>query len=259
VTGGAQYWTGADEAQNVLEGHLPADLAWQHDRVRGENHNAIFATDALLTDYLRLPEHVQPADAARYRAILQGVLRMHGGASGKPLRFLDKSQTLSLRVGYLNKALKGCDPHFVLMLRNPFAMVWRAATGRGVIGQRPLPEAARLDLAIEHWRNLYRAALAQEPSTRMLVLRYEDFLAAPTATIKQVCTFADLAFAPAMMPQPAERMPLGSAPDARDGVKWYPIGPANNAKHLATLPEWARDRIAAGCADLIERFCYDAA
>jgi hypothetical protein len=257
AAGGNRYWTGPDETQNVFEDVLPADLGWRHDRAAGENHNTLFATDDLLPRYLRGAGDADPALARRYRAFLQGVLRLHGATPAQPRRFLDKSQTLSLRIGLISALLDGCDPHFVLMLRNPFVMVWRAASGKGVLGSLPLPEETRLTLAIQQWRNLHEAALEQEGQVPMTVLRYEDFLSAPGDTVRKVCSFAGLSFDPAILPGPDDRMPLGSSPDARDGFKWYPIRPANNAKHLVRVPDWARERIAAECRGLIERFGYD--
>jgi len=256
TTGGSSYWTGSDEMHNLLFGLLPKDYSWHHVPAQGENHNGIFATDNLLPLYARGRDYIDEGAAQQYRKRLQGVLRMHGATPATPKRFLDKSQTNSLRVGLLDATLAGADPHYFLMLRNPFVMIWRATSGYGVLGSLPISEEERLGLAIQHWRNLYEAALAEEKRSRLLVLRYEDFLATPETTVRAVCDFAELTFDPAMMPQKGDRMPLGSAPDARKGFKWYPIRPANNAKHLAKLPDWARDQIAAHCAPLIERFGY---
>lgn len=257
ATGNCRYWTGSDEAHSVLEEVLPPDFTWHHSLKREENHNSIFATDELLSLYARDGDDLDPTTAEQYREIVQGVLRMHGATSVDPKRFLDKSQTVSVRVGLFAAALKGCDPRFVLMVRNPFVMTWRSATGsRGVLGRLPLSEEERLTLAIEHWRNLHETALEQEGRVPMLVLRYEDFLDAPETSTRKVCDFAGLKFHSDLLPQPDDVMPLGSAPDARDGAKWYPIRPANNEKHLARLPDWAREHISTECGDLIERFGY---
>ena len=187
-----------------------------------------------------------------------GALRMHGARTDRPLRYLDKSQTYSVKPGYIDALLTGADARFVLLVRNPFAMIWRAATGPGVIGTMPAPIEDKVELAMQHWGNLHRAALAEEHRVAMGVWRYEDVLTEPDRQICEICEHIGIDFRPDIMPGPDDRLPPGSAPDAAVGLKWYPIRPANNTRYLDELPGWAYARIAEECAELVDRFGYAA-
>ena len=258
TTGNHSYWAGADEMQNVLHNVLPASLTWREVRVPGipsDNHGWTYASDALLPHYQLAGHEADDEVAMEFRALIRKCLRLHGARPGAPKRFIDKSQTFTLQVGYIAKLLTGCDPRFVLVMRNPYAMIWRSVTRVGGISSLPFRDEDKLEVAMQHWRNSYDTALACEHNVTMGIWRFEDILNEPERYMREICGFVDLAFDPKILPQSNDRVPFGSNFDAF-GHKWYPIRKDASDRYIAEIPDWALARISDGCHALIERFGY---
>ena len=218
-------------------------------------HNWVFATDALLKHYHGSRADASPELSKALTDVIRSILSLNGSRPAAPKRFIDKSQSLSVRVGLLQALLHDCDPRFVLVVRNPFAAIWRAATGDKVITNLGLPIERRVEIATQHWRNLYQSALQYE-GDGLAVWKFEDFLGAPDRVIREICEHIDLPYTPEILPGPDDRIPLGSMYDAFSLRKWYPLRTDVNDRYLQEIPDWARTHIAAECADLIERFVY---
>ncbi len=258
ATGDHRYWAGSDEMQNVLRDALPEALSWRDvlvPEIPSSHHGWTYATDALLPHYRLGTEAANDDIASEFRSLICKTLSLHGATPDTPRRFIDKSQTFTLRVGLIAKLLDGCDPRFVLMTRNPYAMIWRAVTRVGGIAELPFDEAHKLELAMQHWRNSFDSALAIEPEVAMGTWRFEDLLNEPERRVREICAFVDLPFDPAILPQPDDTIPFGSNHDAF-GHKWYPIRKDASDRYIQEIPDWAIARIREGCADLIDRFGY---
>ncbi len=258
ATGDHRYWAGSDEMQNVLRDALPPELTWRSvcpPELPTENHGWVYASDPLLTYYRLTGESADPKTADRFRSVIRKCLRLHGARRDRPRRFIDKSQTFTLQVGFIRQLLDGCDPRFVLVTRNPYVMIWRAVIQVGGVAGLPFDEAGKLEIAMQHWRNSYTAALDDQPAATMAIWRFEDILNEPEAKIQEICRFVELPFDPAMMPQANDQIPFGSNFDAF-GQKWYPIRKDASARAIAKVPDWALERITEGCGPLIERFGY---
>ena len=108
--------------------------------IPSDNHGWVYATDALLPHY-KADSRAATAELSRaFQDVLRKTLNLHGATPGDNRRFIDKSQTFTLRVGLIAELLKGCDPRFVLMSRNPYAMIWRAVTRVGGIADLPFDQ-----------------------------------------------------------------------------------------------------------------------
>ncbi len=178
VTGDSSNWAGEDEAQNALEPILPEDFGWRRIDLPGypsRDHSWLYANDDFLPHYRRTAEDAVPEVGARYRTIIAGVVRMNARGEG-PARFIDKSQSLTVRVGFVHALLADCAPSFVLVTRNPYALVWSQATANSVVARLDRSLEDRVRLCAQHWRNSVEAALAdagRDDGIRLRTWRFE--------------------------------------------------------------------------------------
>lgn len=258
ATGGHRYWAGDDESQNVYRRLLPPDLGWidAGNLFPSADHNWLYATDALLPRYARDASHATPELAAAYRAFIRSVVSLHGGAQPERKRFIDKSQSLTVRVGLVKALLGELEPRFVLLTRNPFASVWRTATRDAVVSRLDRSLGEKVELAAQHWTNSMRAALAHEDGASLKVFRFEDLLASPEIVCAAICRHVGLEWRPRILPSADDVIPWGSAHDAFNRRKWHPLRADVNEPYLADIPDWARARVEALAGDLAERFGY---
>ena len=261
VTGDHRYWAGEDETQNALEPVLPEDFGWRKIDLPGypsRNHGWVYGNDDFLAHYRRTAADADAAAAARYRRVLKGVIRQQG--RGRAARFVDKSQSLTLRVGFLHASLKDCDPRFVLITRNPYALVWSQATRNGVVSKLEVPIEQKVRLCAQHWSNSMIAALQDarsDPSIRLQRWSFEALLADPANTLADICAFADLPRDDAILPGPMDTIPWGSMHDAFNRRKWYPLRTGVNDRYLASIPDWAVSMVSDICGDLAVELGYE--
>lgn len=260
VSGDYRYWAGEDEAQDALADILPEDFGWRRIDLPGfpsRNHGWVYASADFLPYYRRTAADARPAAAARYRRILRAIIAQQG--KGRAVRFIDKSQSLTVRIGAVQAALADCSPRFVLVSRDPFAVIWSQATRNGVVKALDRPMEDRVRLCADHWANSFSAALEDaeaDPGIALRHWRFEDILADPSGRVAEICEFAGMTWDPEILPGPDDRFPWGSRTDAYNRRKWYPLRTNVNDSHRAALPDWATEIIAETCAPLIERFGY---
>lgn len=253
VWGDAGHWAGPDELHVVMASRLPDSLRLRgHPALkrRGLSDSWIYATDDLLPVFRKTREDADDAAADLVLSIIRELILLHAGPD-RHVRFLDKSQSYTLKVGFLEEVLAGYEPHYLLVLRSPYAMCRRAAL-------KPLKGLDRahlqlVRLATEHWANSYRGALKDGTHLdRFKILRFEDLLAEPERRLRNVCDFLDLAYESEMLPGPDDHRPLGSTPD----LKWYPLRPDVNQKYLQSLSAEEIEIIDERCGSLADRFDY---
>jgi Sulfotransferase family len=259
MSGSSGHWTGIDELGAVRNRmpQLPRTL-WGckfRDDVEhplfGPNHNSVYACDALLRFYRRTAEDANEADAERYRRLLREHLFVYACDPSRA-RFFDKTHTNTLKVPLLAAYLEGCDPFFVLVVRNPYSWCHRAVRRKRPSYRVALAPEQELRLAAEHWVNSYRIALEDSrhvPGTT--TVRFEDFVADPEAVVRGLCDFLGLHFDAAMVPQPGQRFPFATLPADR---KWYPLIPD---PWLAQVTEAEAELIASVCEPLATELGYD--
>lgn len=260
VSGNHTYWSGADEMQNVLWPVLPPELTGLRfkapaDEVFGTPRGWLYATDRLLPKYRLTADDAQPELAERLARILRWLLAWHGAGIDKP-RFTDKSQVLTVKLSFLDALLKGTDPCYVLVTRNPYALCFRSALGKAnslAVLDNSFSLTDKVELAAQHWANSMRCALADaEKVARFMCIRFEDLLQAPNETLESVCSFLGLEFYPEMLPQPDDEIPWGS----RFRDRWYPLRPEVNGKYLERIQGVHAGIIEARCGELAKSFGY---
>ena len=259
MSGDSSYWTGIDELGVVRNrmARLPTAL-WgakfrddvEHPRF-GPNHNSVYACNELLPFYRRTAEDVDEADGRRYRRLLREHLFVYAREPSRA-RFFDKTHTNTLKVPLLAAYLDGCDPFFVLVVRNPYSWCHRAVRRKRPSYRVELAPEQELRLAAEHWANSYRIALADSRhGPNMTTVRFEDFVADPETAVRGLCGFLALDFDAAMVPQPGQRLPFATLPDDR---KWYPLFPD---PWLGEVTEPEVELIASICEPLATELGYD--
>ena len=260
VTGNSTYWAGADEMQNVMGPYLPGELTGlYHKKPRYPKYPSrdwLYATDELLPLYRRTDAHASEQTARRLRSAISIAVAVHARHK-QPVRFVDKSQSFTVRLSFVNELLRETAPHFLVIVRNPYAMCYRAAFKKTPISRLPLPAEDRLRLASEHWANSYRCVLEDAHNVAHLrVIRFEDLLMAPDDYLQEICNFVDLKFLPAMLPAPEQRIPLGSTGSSRGDDKWYPIKPDINQSYLGQLEPWMVNIVDRRVKGLADRWDY---
>ena len=261
VTGDHRYWSGADEMHTVLGPMLPAPLAGTRFKVPSPHHPIFvpprswaYACDELLPLYRKTAEDATPGLKLRFQILIRRTIARN---ARQPLsaRFTDKSQVYTVRLGLIRELLKECRPKFILILVDPYAACAKAASGKAVDMRRLLGKlsfAERLEICSQHWANSMRCAL-EDDGRDLHVVRLEDILAEPRRQLEAICRCVELDFSPDMLPQPGQRLPLGSRfPD-----KWHPLDPGRHGRRgMPFLDPPAIAIIERRCGTLARRFGY---
>ncbi len=257
AAGNADYWTSANELQNVYGPMLPFDLTGL--RYKAPPHPVLtaprswtFATKDLLPLYRRTSADKEVSDK------LKNVIRLSGLRHAKDkskFRFLDKSQAFSVRVGMLHDIAP--DAKFILVPREPYVSVYRAATGKAGDMKRleyKIPYEERIRLCAEHYGNSMRAVFedAEKKNIKIHLLPFETLLKEPARSLREVCDFAELDFSPDMLPSSEHKMPMGS----RFLDRWYPIRTNVNDGYEKKIDAFVIDTVNAYAGDLIEKLGY---
>ena len=58
---------------------------------------------------------------------------------------------------------------------------------------------------------------------------FEDFLRAPEAVVRAICTTVDLPYRPDLVPRPGDRFPFATL---TTDTKWYPLREDSKATHV---------------------------
>lgn len=259
VTGNCNYWAGDDESQNVLNDILPERLSWRSieiDTYNSKDHNWLYANDAFLPFYRENGSDVSEELKKQYKSILRRIINLYGKGSRGGGRFIDKSQSLTVRVGLIRKLLEGCNPKFVLITRNPFALAWRAVTKDDVISNLEMTDQDKFKVAVQHWKNSMECVLEDGKADDLGVWKFEDLLSQPEKIISEICEHIELPYISSILPGPDDVIPWGSMFDAFSKRKWYPLRPNVSSGYLDDIPDWAVQYLSQECRELLIRFGY---
>ena len=139
------------------------------------------------------------------------------------VRFIDKSQSYSLKIPLINKMLEGTSPKFVGISRNPYIMILKQSEKPSLSSQKDLTKEERIILAAQHYRNTFQLILdAASKYPNVALFKFKDFLENPERLIEEISIFCDLDFSKEILPK---------ASDNFKG-KWYPIEPLRNSNVL---------------------------
>ncbi len=261
AAGNHRYWTSADELQNVYGLILPPELTGL--RYKAPPHSQYpaprswtYAVADLLPHYRKRAGDATPQLAQS----LQRVIRLsawRNAVDPHRFRFVDKSQSYTVRVGLIHELLKESNPRFVLVPREPYVSVYRAAAGKAADMRRlasTLPFARRVEICAEHYGNSMRAALddCEQLGIKLLRVQFEQLLIEPEAALRRVCRFVDLDFDRDMLPAADHRLPLGS----RYQDRWYPLRTDVNEPYERRLDDFVIEAVNRHCGEVIERLGY---
>jgi hypothetical protein len=228
MSGNSSYWVATDELGFVRNrmAVLPPSLWSSSHRVDfahplfGTEHHSVWACDELLPAYRRTADDATSVDAARFQRVLREHIAVYA-RDQLSARFLDKTHANAVRIPYLDALLGGCDPFFVLVLRNPYAICPRSLRRKPPSWRTLLPYEEQLALAAQHWHNVTRLALEDGRLTgRFGALRFEDFLRSPETVVRNVCNLVGLPPLPELLPRAGDRFPFATLPT---DTKWYPL------------------------------------
>jgi sulfotransferase family protein len=261
ATGNCQYWTSADEMQNTFGPMLPAELTGV--RFKAPPHPVLtaprswtYASRDLYAVYRKRAEDATPELASVMAQVIRGNIQRHAFRR-RSARFVDKSQSFSVRAGLVWALLKDYHPHFVLVPRDPYVSVYRAAMGKAGDMKRLTPQLSyeeRVDICAEHYANTMRATLedADRHGFPLKIVRFETLIADTAATLREVCDFAGLSFHEDMLPAAHHRLPYGS----RYRDRWYPIRAEVNAVYQSRIDAATIARVNFHGADVFPRLGY---
>lgn len=259
VSGNYRYWSGADEMQVVLGPILPFEFSGITHKVpdhpKFQNHMSwLYATNDMIDKYRLTGEDVTGELREKFRHTLRWLIRRHA-INQDTARFTDKSQSYTVKVSFISEILKGTNPRFVLITRNPYAVCYRAPFKAGGLKKikNNFSFLELLKLASQHWANSMKYALKDRLKVDYFkILRFEDVLKNPEKNIKAVCDFTDLEFHEDMLPKPSHKVPFGS----RFRDKWYPLRPNVNEKYFKEVGPKHVEIIHKYCKEYANEFDY---
>lgn len=268
ICGNSEKWTFKDEIHNAhwnIQEDIPEEFSLRspgysnvnpsmaEHAVFGYERSWLYATEEFLPEYRLTEKDASPKLGKDLERIIRKSILAHAKDLDRA-RFVDKSQSFTLKVPFINEMLIDQDPKFALIIRNPYAACKREVIKyRDRYGHGNVDYIAHLRLACEHYSNMYTFALRDgEHLDNFQVYRFEDFLQDPYTNLKTLCGFVDLDFMQSMLPAEGDKMPFGS----RDKDKWYPINQNVNVPYLERLTTEDVQIIEAYCGELIERFAY---
>lgn len=260
ITGNANYWSGADEMQNVMGPLLPPELTGL--RHKAPYHPLLtaprswsYASNALIQKYRNTEEDFTPDMEYIFKSIIKYTLWRYSLTNSS--RFIDKSQVFTVKLSLINRLLHENAPKFVLVTRNPYIECPRAAIGKAGDMKRYasyLSWNERLDYCTQHWQNSFQSVLddIDKYKIKVKLIRFEDFLENPKKTIKGLCKFIELEYDPKMLPQKDDSIPFGS--HYRD--RWYPLRKGVNEKYKSQFKDKDFMSVEAGCGKMADQLGY---
>lgn len=264
VTGNYKKWAGEDETYNILADSMPNKLKARKIpsfpltsvKYGKRKQPGLYAIDQALPFNRMKAEDFDTDTKYRLEKIIKTIARVNKDESSlEPLRYVDKSQIFTVKVGLINKLLKEYKPKFVLISRNPFAFCKRELQTLPDEYEDNLPDHEWIKLFAQQWENSFNSALEDESNASLKFFRFEDILKNPKEKIRQLFQFINLDFQERVLPQKEDEIPLGSEHHVFTH-KWFPLRPEVNKKHLNKLTKPEIEIIESECGDLADKFNY---
>jgi hypothetical protein len=218
--------------------------------VFGRERNWVYACDDLLDQYRKTKADWTLDKAVRLRRAINESVRAYA-RDIETARFLDMSQTFSLKVPLLRKIFP--DARFIVQTRNPYATCMKEACDDAYEWRRKTELKRKLEIFAEHWRNTYACAVGDlKEHEHKITVRYEDFVEDPEHELRRIAEAVDLAYDPDMVPRAHHRLPFGSS----ESHKWYPVRTGANEKYLNRLSARTASVIQENVGDMARSFGY---
>lgn len=259
VTGNYRYWAGADEMNSVLGPILPVEFK-SIEYIKPYFDTIKYPTDWVCGidkyyNFFRKDERdYTPELGEKFKHIIRWIISKNGVSSNP--RFIDKSQTFTLKMPLLEKIFQNSKPKFILITRNPYVSCYRAASGRTYkeknYGQK-LSFNEKLELACQHWKNYISTAVQDgQRVENFMLIRFEDVIRSTDDEMKNVCDFININYTKEMLPQKGDLVPFGS----RRRDRWYPLRSDVNLKHLSKIKKTQIELITNRCGELATYLGY---
>ncbi|KXB09557.1 hypothetical protein AKJ60_00080 [candidate division MSBL1 archaeon SCGC-AAA385M11] len=241
--------------QNVLKTSIPENFRLKYHSINRNTNNGLgwrYASDDFLPYFRKTAADISVRDSNRFKKAIKNLILLYGAACDD-IRFTDKSQTFTLKIPYLDTILSGSTPRFLLVTRNPYAMIPRAVK-KTALSKLTIPYEKKLKIACEHWNNSMLTALSDGENIpdRFQWVRFEDFLSNPEEKLQEICRFLELKYEPNMLPGANDKLPFGGIRD----IKWYPLRTDLNTPYLKKITPQDISFIQNHCKDMIEKFNY---
>lgn len=253
VTGTEAYIGGADEMQSVMGLALNAKFGGIYHkaplrREYSRRNGWYYASDRLLP-YFRFSHRDYKDDiAVNFRRCLSAIqLR------SEDKRILDKSQSYLFKIDLIDKILLSTPPIYIVIVRNPLTVCYRAAALKTGLSKLSFNVDYRLQLAVEHWNNVFEEILRHKNNPRVCVYRIEDIVANPEIYFQKIFGVLNESYDDSYLPHGSDLMGIG----AKRKDRWYPIRSDISSSRLAEVPQWAKDYIVKSCQSGIEYFDYE--
>lgn len=256
VTGNNDYWSGADEMQNVLWPILPKKLSGVSNKINKNinykpPYGSLYASDKFLNIYRETKKSAEKEEAEKLKHTMRWIVSRNQKC--KKSRFIDKSQVYTVKVSYINKLLQGCKPIFVLVTRNPYAICYRQTTAKS-IRMRDISHEKKLELSSTHWKNSMVCALRDSQDVEnFCVLKFERVLRETKTMVKKLCNFCDIKFEERMIPSKDHNIPFGT----RSKNRWYPIRKNPNKKWIDRASSSDLKKIKQICGCVAKKLGYE--
>ncbi|OGV51865.1 MAG: hypothetical protein A2X49_03600 [Lentisphaerae bacterium GWF2_52_8] len=259
--GNSSTWDNGENEMQVTIPDLPPELSLLTNPHKHPSYPTnlfrywTYALDDNVANYKHDEKDITPELSARFQRCIKKIIRAYASDPGN-CRFMDKSQLYTIEMPFVHEMIRECDPHFILVTRNPYAMCHRVA-GKYYMNKRknnlPFNYEKSIKLCAQHWRNSYSIALADKIHVpHFTMIRFEDFLAKPEETIRELCNFCGLSFEPDMMPAPSQKHSIFNSMTGR----WYPLRSDANQSYLKELDSLAKITIKNECDELACLFGY---
>lgn len=252
-TGNYKRWTYPAEIQDIYHYELPKPLRGARYERKYRNlksANNIYACNELLSKFRCTREDFNEEDEKEFKKLIASFIVKYGRHIENP-RFLDKSQTYTLKVEYLEELFKGHSPHFLLLIRNPYIMCKRAVL-KTQLSELITDYQSKLRLACEHYKNSIELCLKDgEKVENFKTYRFEDLISRPENTLKSICRFLDISFKERMLPSSEQKLPYFSP----SSEKWYPLRDSNK-KYWPLISEKDKEIIESYTLNIIKKFKY---
>ena len=245
ASGNSLYFYGLDEINQYYKKFLPKKLNIFRFKNFSPQYNAFYGLSKFLKHSV-IKKKKFKSYSSKYVMLLNAILKVFSKDSDND-RLIDKSQNNTLNIEFIDYALKGCFPHYILIVSNPYAII-----GKNFIklGQH---DKKNLIYAIEHYKNIISKCLKDLKKTKnkYLVLNFDDFLNKPEKVMKKIYNFLDLKFNKNFMPKVSDLYKMKST-----DYKWFPIKKNTHAKYINKLSKKEIKLINKKCSNIIKKLNF---
>ena len=243
-SGNSKFWASSDEMHQRAFYKLPKVLRLSPPR--GSNgvsdfynedlgffRSFCYASNSLFKNYKLDEDDYIEEDAIIFKNLIREYIRAYSINKTSSARFVDKSQSYTLKIPWLLKCFP--DAKLILVTRNPYAL----CKGRSLdIHLKKLYTSNKkhtsedlLRINCEHWKNTYDKALKDLKGRHYLSFKFEDFLEEPLKFLNPLLNYCELENYEDLLPNKNQKFPAGSISQE----KWFPLQKDPNKKYLDQL------------------------